>query len=452
GLGGDGGAGAGGQLAACDDTPPDTSFAATSIGQSDFPFTVPSASTAFRLTEDISVASGAAIQCSSLDDVIIDLAGYELTFGSADYGQWLVASGCDGLEILNGTITQGAWAGHSANIELSQINDSIGVDLHHLTFNAHPANTGTSRCRLIDAEGLDATSTIRDSTFEIGAGDNSFGITYAFGGELYCNAITLSGVNQNAGAYPRVFENSVSGAQFHDNAIVVDAASQEVNLWVQWGGGGVRVFRNTVDFASAHGRFFILDSGAQDVEIFDNTFNISSTGGVVYVFRPRGSGNIDAHDNLFHHNTVDASSATTAVQLVSIGDSQVNSRNHVYYNVLISPDLPLSFYGNAAADTKIYCNQITHTGTSGYPFEARGSGHSNVELSHNRWSTARSDGVLMHLWDDVTAAPAFHLCVNEGFTDTSVVSGAFQEGDFAFSTGSCADGAPSCADDAGARP
>jgi hypothetical protein len=451
GTGGTAGAG-GGAVSACDDTAPDTSFAATSIGQADFPLVISSGSTAFRLTENITVASGAAIQCTDQTDVVIDLAGFELTYAVEGYGQWLVASGCDGLEILNGTITQGGWAGHSANIELAQINDLSGVNLHHLAFNAHPANTGTNRCRLMDAAGLDAASAIHDSTFNVTAGDNSFGIVYSYGGKFYCNAVSLNGINQNAGAYPRIFEDSVAGAEYYDNTIVVDDASAEVNLWVQWGGGGVRVFRNTVDFASAHGRFFILDSGAHDVEIFDNSFTISSTGGVVYVFRPRGSGDVDAHDNLFHHNTVDASAATTNVELVSIGGNQANSRNHVYNNVLISPDLPIYFYGNAAVDTKIYCNQITHTGSSGYAFASRDSDHTNLQLSYNRWSTTRSDGTLMHLWDDVTAAPTFHMCANEGFTDTSVVSGAFQVGDFEFSPGPCTDGTPSCADQAGVRP
>lgn len=436
---------------ACDDAPPDTSFAATAIGQTDFPFVVPSGNAAFRLSEDVTVGDGPAIQCSNHDDVVIDLAGHELTYGATGYGQWLIASGCNRLEVLNGTITQGAWPGHAANIELSQINNLTGLDLHHLTFNAHPAGTGTARCRLINAVGLDATSAIHASTFRVGAGDNSFGITFAYGGQFFCNDVSLEGINQNAGAYPRVFEDSVAGAKYHDNEIVVDAASAEVNLWVQWGGDNVQVFRNTVDFASAHGRFFILDNGAHDVEIFDNKFTISSTDGVVYVFRPRGSGDMDAHDNVFHHNTVDASAATTNVQLVSIGDAQTNSRNHVYNNVLVGRDVPIAFYGDSAADTHFYCNQITHTGTAGYAFTNRGVAHSEVVFSHNRWTTQRSDGILMHFWDDVSATPAFHMCANEGLSGASVVNGAFQASDFDFSMGPCSDGAAACADDAGAR-
>jgi hypothetical protein len=102
-----------------------------------------------------------------------------------------------------------------------------------------------------------------------------------------------------------------------------------------------------------------------------------------------------SNNNLIYNNTIDATRATGRIDLISLGDNTAIKGTKINNNVLKGNYNIIDWYGGAN-ETDIYCNDITHSGNSGYAINIGDRTPSATTISNNQISTNRTDGKLVY--------------------------------------------------------
>jgi hypothetical protein len=420
------------------------------------PFTANQSGETYVLANGVTQGAGDGLVVSA-SNVIIDGNNNTLT-----YCQTGVSSGnCAGINIVNAsnveirnlTLQQGAYDIGSGQFGYAIRGSGNSLYIHDVTFNL------IARRDADDIFGVKVNTSVPGSeltscTFNV-TGENRMKIHDTVDSSMWRvheNVVFVSNLKQpNPGRYSKLFYMGAA-SEYYGNTISVDAASEAVNIFVVWNRSKGKIYNNTINFASHHGRPILLDNGSANFEIYNNFFTITSQNSgadTTYVIRIRDdNGNAGSSNHWIHHNTIDASNSSQ-VNGVSLGNSSADSTgNKFYYNVIKSSGVPIEFYGNATSNTDFYCNQIIHTGTSGYPITVHNGAHTDTVFSNNIVSTNRSDGAKIFLDTDQSGTGQWQFC-DSNVTSANVVGNA-PLSDFAFRSAPCQDGANLCANNAGA--
>jgi hypothetical protein len=420
--------------------------AATTI--TSLPARLDASGTTYVLGSDLTYSgSGPAITIGA-SNVTLDGGGRTVRYcdSSSTCSGITLGSGVSGVTVKNVTLQQGSGSGNATAIggwsNSNVIIDGVRFNLRAKASATYGVNVNTSS----------AGSELRNSTMTITGNDFIEAIQndQSAAWNVHHNTINVNGVGYSS-TYPRVI-NTGSGSQYHNNTINVDGNSRYVNMFVSWQQSNVKIYANKISYASHHGRPIHLDDSSSGFEIYDNDIKITSqnTGEeVVYVFRLRSdAGHRGSSNHRIHHNTVDASGATSTLG-VSIGaDTYANANNEFSYNIFRSRSSPIDFYGDYASNTSFFCNKIEHTSSSGYPITVYGTLHTGISFENNLITTQRSDGAKIRFGQAPSSSGTWKFA-NTGIT-LSNITGSLLSSAFSLLS-STTKGSSGCYEQAGAR-
>jgi uncharacterized repeat protein (TIGR01451 family) len=386
----------------------------------------------YVVTQDFS-SSGDAFTITA-DNVVLDLNGHTVTYGTGGGLARGVYSTAAGTTVKNGTLTQAAGNSTSACHGLYHPygSSTTGLVISGVTFNTHSTDSRgvmLSYC----APGTQIYNCIFNTSVLASSADNGCAAIHCEGSS-FGSAAARAAIHDNTvntatrpvmlveTSYVDVYDN-----ELHPQAPAVNPKNS-YGIWA-WGVHHCRFYLNTITTSS--GRGILLDGGATYNEVYQNTITCTDTQGLENIFGLRvryGSSYNNLHENIVTVDSTAASPQQVAALFLGQEPGEPVIGNQIWGNTFqcdfrgSTSGSSAIYLGNCGTDNVIRNNTIT-SDTYNLWLEYASDSVLFESNTIGKGSNPRSDYHTIHMWDSAGPHTMLDATFSNGASLQSVVYG-----------------------------